>query len=151
MNALLDISDNPSYSVSDMTSDLPNADVTKTELAVLEALWQSGPSTIRTLTDVLYPEGGTAHYATVQKLLARLTTKGCVARAAEGRSHVYRASIDRDALIAHRLQATADRLCNGSLTPLLTHLVDRARLTGDDLTALRALVADLDPRGGEAS
>ena len=55
-------------------------DVTETELAVLEALWDEEPATIRTLTDLCYPGGGTSHYATVQKLLERLEHKGYVRR-----------------------------------------------------------------------
>ena len=38
--------------------------VTDAELEVLKLLWDRGPSTIRQLTDRLYPDGGTAHYAT---------------------------------------------------------------------------------------
>ena len=57
-----------------------NRNVTDTELAVLKALWERGASTIRQLTDELYPEGSTAHYATVQKLLERLREKSCVSR-----------------------------------------------------------------------
>ena len=33
-------------------------DVTEAELAVLEVLWHKGPSTVRQITDVLYPGGG---------------------------------------------------------------------------------------------
>ena len=51
-------------------------DVTDAELAVLQALWEHGPLPIRRITEVLYPEGKTAQYATVQKLLERLETKG---------------------------------------------------------------------------
>ena len=40
-------------------------DVTDAELAVLQALWDGGPATIRRLTDVLYPGGGPAQYGTV--------------------------------------------------------------------------------------
>src|SRR5713101_4114325 len=54
-------------------------DVTETELAILQVLWDRGPSTRRQITDVLYPRGGQAQYATVQKLLERLETKGFVA------------------------------------------------------------------------
>ena len=57
-------------------------DVTERELAVLQALWDAGPTTIRRLTDALYPGGGATHYATVQKLLDRLESKDCVRRRA---------------------------------------------------------------------
>jgi predicted transcriptional regulator len=116
------------------------SDVTDAELSVLKALWDDGPRTIRQITERLYPEGGTAHYATVQKLLERLRAKGCVEREAQGRGHVYRAGVARDDLIARRLRDTADRLCEGSLTPLLTHLAGATRLSREELETLRHIV-----------
>ena len=122
----------------------PTLDVTDTELSVMQSLWDHGPSTIRELTDGLYPDWETAHYATVQKLLERLTAKGYVRRRRRGRLHVYAAAADRDALIGRRLRDMADRLCQGSMTPLLTHLVNASELSTTDLAALRALVDGLD-------
>ena len=63
----------------------PRVDVPDAELAVLKVLWERDSATIRELTDVLYPEGDTAHYATVQKLLVRLQGRGCVDRRRKGR------------------------------------------------------------------
>ena len=64
-------------------------DVTDAELAVLQVLWDDGPATIRQLTDVLYPGGGTAQYATVQKLLDRLEAKGFVHRDRSAAAHTF--------------------------------------------------------------
>ena len=125
-------------------------DVTDAELAVLKLLWDGGEKTIRQLADVLYPGGETAHYATVQKLLERLERKRCVARRPEGRVNVFTARIQRDVLIARRLRDTAERLCGGSLTPLLTQLVSESDLSEQDLKDLRTLVERLDvERGGK--
>ena len=103
--------------------------VTDAELAILKVLWERESATIRELTDVLYPEGGSAHYATVQKLLERLQAKGCVSRRPDGRAHIYSATIAREELITHRLRDTAEKLCGGSLTPLLTQLVGDSDLS----------------------
>lgn len=116
------------------------AEATDAELAVLKALWRMGGSTIRELTAVLYPGGGTAHYATVQKLLERLEGKRCVRRRPRGRANEFTATVERDDLIIHRLRETADKLCDGSLAPLLTQLVSASRLSDEDLAALRRLV-----------
>src|SRR5262245_51573303 len=94
-------------------------EVADAELAVLDALWDRGPSTIRQLADVLYPTGRVSHYATVQKLLERLESKGLVARDREGYAHVFRQLITREEFAARQLQATADKICGGSLIPLL--------------------------------
>lgn len=118
--------------------------VTDAELDVLKVLWDRGPSTIRQLTDVLYPDGQTAHYATVQKLLERLAGKTCVAHRSEGRAHLFRATVDRRDLIEDGLRETADRLCEGSLTPLLTHLVGAAKLSKTEAARLRKLVRELE-------
>ena len=115
-------------------------DVTDAELDVLRALWENGPATIRTLTDGLYPRGGTSEYATVQKLLERLEAKGNVARRAEGRQNVFRATVRRDELVARRLRDTAEELCDGSLTPLITQLVDAGQLSREELRELRRVV-----------
>ena len=121
-------------------------DVTDAELAVLQALWDDGPATIRHLTDTLYPGGGAAQYATVQKLLDRLELKGCVKRYRAGAAHSFAAAIGRDELIGRRLRDMAEKLCGGSLTPLLTHLVRARRLTVRERDDLRALIDELDQR-----
>src|SRR5437660_7459163 len=98
-------------------------DVTDAELAVLHALWEDGPATIRQLTDALYPGGGVAQYATVQKLLERLESKGCVRRDRSAAVHVFTPLLGRDELVGRRVRAVAEPLCGGSLTSLLTPLV----------------------------
>jgi predicted transcriptional regulator len=115
-------------------------DVTDAELDVLRLLWDEGPAPIRTLADRLYPGGGASEYATVQKLLERLEDKGHVTRRSEGRANVYSARVRREDLVARRLRDTAEKLCDGSLTPLLTHLVSAGRLSTDELAELRRLV-----------
>jgi BlaI family penicillinase repressor len=93
-------------------------DVTDAELAVLQALWDRGPATIRQLTDRLYPSGSTAH--------------------------AFTATTDRDTLLGHRLRAMAERLCGGLLGPLLTHLVRAEKLSVRERQELRTLIEDLD-------
>lgn len=117
-------------------------DITDAELAVLQALWDSGPLPIRRITDILYPAGRAAQYATVQKLLERLESKGCVERDRSAAVHVFSATLDRNALVGRRLQAVAEKLCGGSWTPLLTHLVQTQRLSADERQMLRQLIHD---------
>ena len=121
-------------------------DVTETELTILQFLWDAGPSTIRQVADVLYPRGGRAQYATVQKLLDRLEQDGWVARTKAQPANIYRANVGRDELIGRRLQAVAETLCGGSLTPLLTHLVRGNRLSDAERRELRDLIDEGGPR-----
>jgi len=122
-------------------------DVTEAELSLLQVLWDSGPATIRQMTDVLYPGGGTAQYATVQKLLDRLENKGYVRRERTPPAHIFAAAIEREDLIGQRLRDMAEKLCGGSLTPLLTHLVRTRGLTTRERQELRDLIDQLDTKG----
>jgi len=124
-------------------ADTPR-DVTETELDVLQALWQTPGATIRQLTDALYPRGTTSHYATVQKLLDRLEAKGYVRRDRHGAAHQFTATVQREELIGRRLQEMAEKLCGGSLTPVLTHLVRTKKLSDRERQELRDLIDELD-------
>ena len=118
-------------------------DVTDAELAVLEVLWDRGASTRRQIAEVLYPDGGPARYTTVQKLLERLEAKGHVARRRGGGGLTFTSVTDREGLISRRLRDVAEKLCGGSLTPLLMNLVRARPLTPQELHDLRALVKEL--------
>ncbi len=122
----------------------PAQDITESELAVLRILWDQGMATIRQLTDVLYPGGGAAQYATVQKLLDRMEAKEYVRRDRSLFVHRFVPVLDRDQLIGRRLRSLAETLCDGSLTPLLTHLARAGDLSEEDRQALRTIIQESD-------
>lgn len=120
--------------------------LTDAQFALLEALWRDGPQTIRELMATLYPSQTTSDYGTVQKLLEQLEEKGCAARDRSELAHVFRATAGRGDLIDAQLQEMAERLCDGSLTPLLMHLVEGARLSKRDRDTLRGLLDEAKQR-----
>jgi len=127
-----------------MDQTLPN--VTDAEWSVLQLLWEKGQASVRRLTEVLYPKGGPSEYATVHKLLERLESKGYVLRDRDGGVYVFRAAVDRDAVIGQQLETLVEKMCGGSLQPLLTNLIRAKRLKPAELRELLALVESLDAR-----
>ena len=115
-------------------------DITEAELAVMQALWHKPASSIRQITAALYPRKTATHYGTVQKQLERLEAKGLVTRDRSLFVHLFSAAIGRDELVARRVDAMADSLCGGSLTPIISHLLRTPRLTDDERARLRALL-----------
>jgi BlaI family penicillinase repressor len=114
----------------------PAEDVTNTELAILQVLWDQGETTRRRVADVVYPGGSEAHYATVQNLLGRLERKGFVRSNREGNVVVFTAAIDRDELIRRRLQGLADTLCGGAAAPLIMNLFRSQPLSAAEVEQL---------------
>jgi predicted transcriptional regulator len=117
-------------------------DVTDTELAILQILWDRGEATRRQITDSLYPGGGEAHYATVQNLLGRLERKGFVRHEPEGNVLVFAATVERDELIRRRLQGLADKLCGGALAPLVMNLIRSRPLSAAEVEELSAFLRE---------
>jgi predicted transcriptional regulator len=118
--------------------------VTEAELAILRVLWDDGPQSVRGIAAALTRPGSPSHAATVQKLLERLEDKGWVDRDRSGPVQVFHATADRDDLIGRRLRGIAEELCEGSMTPLLSHLVQIQQLSQADRRALRDLINRLD-------
>ena len=121
-------------------------DVTDAELAVLQALWEQQPATIRQITESVYGDAADVKYATVQKLLDRLEEKGHVARGRRGHAHQFRAKTSREALVGRRLRAMAEELTGGLMAPLLSHLVRAETLTAAERRELRELIDGLERR-----
>ncbi|MGH7140814.1 MAG: BlaI/MecI/CopY family transcriptional regulator [Pirellulales bacterium] len=124
-------------------------DVTDAELAVLEVLWQRQSATVREIAELLYAGSNPSQHATVQKLLERLAGKKCVRRNRGNWPHTFEPVIEREDLIGRKLQQTADRLCEGSVQPLLMHLVKAGRLSADERRGLRELLDQLEGKGGK--
>ena len=120
--------------------------VTDAELALLEHLWAVAPQTARQLADQVYPPGAPADtaspsdVATVQKLLQRLEAKRLVSRDRSGRVHGFAPLLGRDAYASARLTQLAARLSDGSVAPLLMHLVNTQQLSANDLAELRRVL-----------
>jgi BlaI family penicillinase repressor len=123
-------------------------DVTDAELAVLQVLWDSGQCTVRQLVERLYQDWTASSNATVQKLLERLEAKDCVDRDRTVWPYQFRATIQRDDLIVHELQSTADKLCEGEFQPLLTSLVKARGLSAQERRSLRKLLDEMDGKKG---
>lgn len=113
--------------------------VTDAELAVLKLLWERGPLTARAIREELYPRGTPSDHATVQKLLERLESKGCTTRDRSGFAHVFAARVTQQAVVGQQLEALAEKLTDGSLAPLIMHVVNSKKLSARDRRELREL------------
>ena len=115
-------------------------DVTDTELAMLQVLWHEERATRRQIADALYPDGDAAHYATVQKLMERLEAKGYVKHSRQRGVLIFTALVSREELVKRRLREVAEKLCGGSLAPLVMNLVRSEPLTAGELDELQTFI-----------
>lgn len=117
---------------------------TGAELAILQVLWDRGPSTVREVHESLYGTDG-AGYTTALKLLQVMHGKGLVARDDRERAHVYRALASRQHTQKRFLSDLTQRLFGGSASQLVLHaLGEDPPASAEELAEIRALLARLE-------
>ncbi|MEX0585440.1 MAG: BlaI/MecI/CopY family transcriptional regulator, partial [Pirellulales bacterium] len=70
-----------------------------------------------------------------------METRGLVAHDAEGRRFVYRAAVEAGEVTRSMANDLLDRLFEGSLSDLVSHLLNSHEVSRDELTRLEALIA----------
>jgi BlaI family penicillinase repressor len=116
------------------------ADVTETELAILEVIWDRDVCEIREIVEAIYPEHTQARHTTVKSLLERLAEKGYVESDTRRFAHKFSATISREQYVGQQLQKLADSHFDGAFAPMLLALVDRVKLSRKQRDAIRKLI-----------
>ena len=120
---------------------------TDAELAILQVLWERGPSTVRQVHDALQGprEIGST---TVLKLMQIMTEKGLVRRDETVRPQIYRTARSRQQTQRQLLSDLVERAFRGSPGKLVLQALSSRRTTPDERRRIREL---LDRLEGETS
>jgi predicted transcriptional regulator len=116
---------------------------TDTEIAMLNVLWERGPSTVREIHEQL---GGRSkmRYTTVLKMLQIMLVKGLVTRDEAGRAHVYAASAPQQSTQRALIADLLDRAFGGSAQRLVLGALSSRRATAEELAEIRSLLDELE-------
>ncbi len=95
-----------------------SANPTEAELAILNVLWEHGPSTVRFVHEQLQDSQNTG-YTTILKLMQIMFDKGLVRRDESERAHVYQAAATRDHTQGAIVQDLVKRAFSGSRSALV--------------------------------
>ena len=117
--------------------------VSDAELKVMEVLWASSRSLTAAEVAERIPAGQAWSLATVKTLLSRLTAKGAIEFAEEGRRYLYAAAIPRDSYVGRESRRFVDQMFGGRLSPLVARLAEQDALDEDDIAAIRKILKDL--------
>ena len=120
--------------------------VSDAELEVLKVLWANGAGTVRDVEALLRRRKRRLAYNTVLTMLSRLRDKGYVAADRTGTAHVFRSSVTRDELLSHGMASLADRICDGTASPLVHALVKGQRFSPEEIAHFRRLLDELKPK-----
>lgn len=105
----------------------------------MNKLWTLGEATVREVLDKLPNERGLA-YTSASTILRILEQKNFVASKKDGKSHVYRAILDKHAYQARSLRDLSFKLFDDMPASLVARLVDDDSLSEEALSQIRELV-----------
>lgn len=117
--------------------------ITTAESSVMEALWRRSPLGADEITaEVAQPQGWSE--ATVKTLINRLLKKKAIGAKPEGRRYLYRPLVPREDYLKAESQGLLNRLFDGRLAPMVSHLSAAKALTAQDIADLKRLIAEIE-------
>lgn len=112
---------------------------TDAELAILQVLWEHGPSTVRQVHERLSSARETG-YTTTLKLMQIMADKGLVTRDESARTHVYHARRSREDTQRQLVTDLLDRAFGGSAAALVMQALSAHPASAEELREIRRLV-----------
>lgn len=117
---------------------------TKSELEILQVLWQHGPSTVRFVNDRLNEQKREVHYTSTLKLMQIMTEKELLNRDETNMKHIYSAATEEQKMKGMLLDKFVDNMYNGSAGSLVLQLLGNKKASKNELEAIKNLLKQLE-------
>lgn len=116
---------------------------TKSELEILQVLWEMGPSTVRTVNDELLKQKD-VNYTTTLKLMQIMADKGILKRDETQMKHIYSVAQEEQKTKAHLLNKFVDSMYKGSASKLVMQLLGNKKTSAKDMQEIKELLKKLE-------
>ena len=111
------------------------------QLKIMQVFWQRGDATVADVYAAIHPERELA-YTTIATMLRKMEARGLLTHRTEGRTFIYRAAIDSHAVTSNMSGHLIDRLFEGSLSDLVSHLLSTREVSREELVKIEKLIAE---------
>jgi BlaI family penicillinase repressor len=116
---------------------------TKSELEILQILWEKGPSTVRAVNDELLKQKD-VNYTTTLKLMQIMADKRILKRDESQMKHIYSVVEEEQKTKAHLLDKFVDTMYKGSASKLVMQLLGNKNTTQKELQDIKDLLKKLE-------
>ena len=118
---------------------------TDRELAILNVLWQRGPSTVREVHESLHAEADSeTGYTTTLKLMQIMSEKGLLSRKGAGRSHVYTPAVSQERTQKQVVGEVLDKVFAGSAEKLVMRALSAKKVSPNELKRIREMLDEME-------
>ncbi len=123
-----------------------SSEPTKSELEILQVLWEFGPSTVRFVNDHLNEEKREVNYMSTQKLMLIMLEKGFLTKDESQMKHVYSAAVEEGKTKGLMLDRVVDTLFNGSASSLMMQLLGNTKMSPKEMEEFKELIKKIDEK-----
>src|ERR1700759_4221704 len=109
---------------------------TKSELEILQVLWETGPSTVREVNNELLKQKE-VNYTTTLKLMQIMADKGILDRAETQMKNLYRVAEEEQKTKAYLVEKFVDSMYKGSSGKLVMQLLGNKNTSHEDLQEIK--------------
>lgn len=117
---------------------------TKSELEILQVLWQHGPCTVRFVNDTLNAQKRAVQYTSTLKLMQIMAEKKMLNRDETNMKHIYIAAIEEQKTKGLLLNRFVDAMFNGSASSLMMQLLGNKKTSKKELQQIKDLLNKMD-------
>jgi predicted transcriptional regulator len=110
------------------------------QLSILKVLWERGEAAVGDVHDALDRSTPLA-YTTVATMLRKMEARGLVEHREDGRRFVYRPLVREEVVSRGMAVDVLDRLFEGSLADMVSHLLEHRKVDDDELRRIERLIA----------
>jgi BlaI family penicillinase repressor len=111
------------------------------QLRIMKALWTRNEATVAEVQQSLIGAPPLA-YTTVATMLRKMENRSLVSHRTEGRSFIYRAAVAEDAVTRSMADDLLDRVFEGNLSDMVSHLLSTREVSRQELRKLERLIAE---------
>lgn len=113
---------------------------TKTEMDVLQILWEYGPSTVRFVHDKLNEQKEAVIYTSTLKLMQVMKEKGMLTRDETEMKHIYKAALKEEKTKKGMLEHFVDTIYKGSSGKALIALLGNDTTSAEELEKIKEMI-----------
>ncbi len=116
---------------------------TESEMAILQILWEEGPSTVREVHEIL---SGTKEsgYTTTLKLMQIMHDKGMLSRNDESKTHIYSTLIKKESVQKQVVGNMIKGLFKGSSAKLVMHALGNHRASSEEISEIKKYLDEME-------
>jgi predicted transcriptional regulator len=110
------------------------------QVAILRVLWDEGEATVTRVTETL--AGKRRAPTTIATMLTKMERRGLVRHRVDGRQFVFRARVSEAEVQRTMVADLTQRLFEGNVSALVSHLLDSKEIDREELVRLRARIVE---------